>query len=243
MGRRIYIGALAVVCATAFVAVVASSAGAATALETENTAFTCVAGVGTLNADCETGSSGTSGHVAITEGEVTETKVTSLNNPTLKVKLAGTNTTLTATGGVECSSCTLTNSTAGSAMHVTFSITITFWNVTINVTNCKVAGGKVKTKPLKARTLSPTKTTLEPVTGSVVAEVVLENSGGTCPLLGVSPVVVEGHVDGAQNGAKMTFASVAGMLNVGAQTATLTGETTVSAKKSTDASFTPVSFT
>jgi len=230
--RRISILGLVAVCAMAFTAITASGAAAATAVETGNTAFTCIEGAGAhnTNSDCQPGSTGNFGHVAIAEGEETGLQLTKLTNPQLSVTIGLVPTVLTATG-VECKNCMAHNQTAGGVMDVTGSGgTVLFTGVTTNVNHCAVVGGQVETKPLKVTTLSPTKAALEStVAEEIMAEFSFENSGGTCPLVPNNPIKVKGHADGTLSGAKVTFNTGAGELTVGTQTAHLTGEATVTA--------------
>ena len=260
--RRISILGLVAVCAMALAAVMASAAAATpTTVETGNTAFTCV-NSGTnegankfTDKDCVTvnNASGTFWHKKIAENESTELKLTKETNPTLKSKVGLATVTLTATG-VNCVSCVAKNQTAAGTMDVTGSGgKIEFTGVTVSTTNCAAEGlpegggagtlGTVTTHKLKLTTLSPTKASLEPETGTVVAEFNFVNSGGTCPLTPNNPIKVEGHADGTLAGAIVTFETVAGMLSIGSQTFTLTSRATMSGRANSAEGFKPVSLT
>jgi hypothetical protein len=246
MSKRIGLVALAALCAVALSAVAASGASAA-----GTTAFTCVsqAGGAFKNAHCNNSAAAEEGawaHKAIAEGETTQLTTTAVGTTELKVKIAGANTVLKATG-VECVGCHFKNQidpTSGVMSAMGEGGHLKYTGVTINVASCKVKGGTVTTKPLTLTTFAEggaLKATVAPVTPKVEAIIETENNGtSTCTL--PAEIIVEGHATGTAHGATASFETGAGELNVGAQTATLKGEITVSGGP-TEAAHGPVALT
>ena len=241
MSRRIALVGLAAACAMAFSAVMA--AGAVAAPTESNTAFTCVAGQGTLDAHCDPGTSGTSGHVAIKAGESTQLTLTQISpTTTLKTTIGGSEFILTATGA-ECVECMAENheevvggktvmDVQGSGGHIHYT------GVTTNVPSCIVKGGVVDTRPLKFTTTTATTALLEPVTPSTMA--VIEFEPGC--FAGAS-ITVTGIARGTAKGATATFATGKEELLVGKQKAELIGEATISAGLTGSGTMNPTSLT
>jgi len=220
MSKRIALVGLAALCAMAFSAVMAQGAFAA-----GETAYTCIPGAGEHNTDahCDPGSTGTSGHVAITED--TQLTLHGIGNSLLKTKIAGGKVTLTATG-VECVECMAHNQEVGGVMDVTGTGGhIRYTGVTISTAGCTVVNEEVNTEPLKVTTISANTAEVAPATeGNPEAKIHL-NVGCT---LGTE-IIVTGHADGVATGATAKFATGAGELLVGEQEAKLEGEVTVEA--------------
>jgi hypothetical protein len=81
------------------------------------TGYTCVAGSGAANtnADCESSSTGTSGHVAVAANTPTTLTVNKVTNWTLGGKIFGANVELTASG-VDCVGCQAESREVGGVM-------------------------------------------------------------------------------------------------------------------------------
>jgi hypothetical protein len=244
MSRRITIVGLAALCALAFGAISASGASAAGA-----TAYTCVAGGGgaNTNADCQPGSSGTSGHVAIAANTPTTLILNSLSEQKLATKIFGATVELIATG-VECVECTGENKepTAGNMEVVGKGGHLRYTGVRVAGTqgeNCTVfedkpnaeegLQGVITTTPLKVSATSPTAATIAPETGTELAHFIIETKSGTHPAVcnitgtftvsGTAPVTLNGAVVTAN----VTKAS--GFLTVAGEPASLKGEATAEA--------------
>jgi hypothetical protein len=202
---------LAALCALALSAISASAASAGT------TGFTCVEG-GTAGPNrfseehCKTVDNTTPGkwgHVAISEKTTLSLK--SLTSVVLASKIFGAFIELTATG-VECVGCTAENKEVGGVMEVTGSGgTLTLLGVKVAglEEKCEVVGTKaedITTKPLKFTTTSSTGVTLEPVTGTLLAEAAINSKAGkSCPLAGFGNLKVTGKAFASINGATLTF--------------------------------------
>jgi hypothetical protein len=221
---------LAALCALALSAVAASGASAGT------TAFTCVAGQGAANtnADCQPGSTGTSGHVGIAANTSTTLKLNKLTNPVLTGKLFGATAELSATG-VECVSCHAENKEVGGVMEFTGKGALTFTGVKVVglESKCVVESAKpedIGTKPLKFTTVSSGGLTFEPETGTTLAEFQIFNvPGQTCTvqglvkITGIAPVTLDGSK------LKVNITKASGLLQANGEKASLTGEGTIEA--------------
>lgn len=208
-----------------------AAGGAVAAPEVSNTVFTCIPGAGAANTDahCDPGSTGTSGHVAIPEGEETSLSLSPIGTSELSGKIAGAKVVLHATGFecVECMGGNHSEVVAGeTVMDVTGQGKIRFTGVTVNVPSCKVKNEEVASEPLKITTLSPTKAELSPVSGTVVKVIHFVNNGSeTCTL--PAEVVVTGHATGTLKGSTLIINTGANELHFGAQEAKITGEFTL----------------
>jgi hypothetical protein len=199
MSKRHTILGFAALCTLTLGVFPASSAFAGT------TAFTCVSGAGAANtnADCEPGSTGTSGHEAIAEGTSTTATYNKLTNPVLTGKLFGAPVELQATGA-ECVSCSVANKEVGGVMEVTGAGgQLKFTGVTaVGLPKCVVNGGSITTEKLKFTSTSVAGLTLEPETGTTLAKFSI--TGSECTVAG-SNITVTGRAFGSLNGAKLTF--------------------------------------
>jgi hypothetical protein len=130
-------------------------------------------------------------------------KYNRLTNPVLTGKLFGATVELTATG-VECVGCTAENKESGGVMEVTGTgAQVTFSGVSvIGLPKCTVVGpetGKVLTEKLKFTTTAVGGATLEPVSGTTLAE--FDITGAGCTVAG-NNIEVAGKVAVTMNGAK-----------------------------------------
>ncbi len=249
MSRRMTIIGLAALCALALSAVAATGASAGT------TAFTCVSGGAAgpnkfTDEDCVTvnNTTGTFGHTAIPPNTLTTLKINKLTNPKLEGKLFGANVTLEGTG-VECVGCSAENKEVGGVMEVTGTGgTLTFTGVKVVglEEKCEVVGTKVEditTKPLKFTTTVSTGATLEPETGTTLAEFSIKaKTGKECSVAG-SNFKVTGKSAATLKGAKLTVnvTKESGELKLEGEKAALKGEGTVVA--GTGGVFHPVALT
>jgi hypothetical protein len=163
---------------------------------------------------CAPGTKGALGHAAtdanhgIPAGEATGLTIKSTANPILKAKLFGAEVEFAATS-VECVNCMAENKEVGGVMEVTGSSgTLTFSGVKVVglETKCTVEGPTaemVTAKPLKFTTTSFSGATLEPETGTTLAEFnIVANSGQTCNVDGL--IKITGTVPAALSGSKLT---------------------------------------
>ena len=245
MRRQIVLVGLTTACAIALGA--SLPLGASAAPTESNTGFTCVAGKGTLDAHCDPGSSGTSGHVAVKAGESTQLTLANIGNWILHTTIAASEFTVTATGA-ECVECMAENheevvegktvmDVTGSGGHLRFT------GATTNLANCVVKNGEWITKPLKMTSTAATgskNVVLEPVTPPIFAVIEFASSP-VCPL--GSSITVNGIAHGTTKGATVTVSTGAGELTVGKQVASLTGEGTLSAGTTGSGTMNPVSLT
>ena len=232
---------LAALFAIAISAVMA--AGAVAAPTESNTAFTCVAGSGTLDAHCDPGSSGTSGHVAIKTGESTQLTLTQIGfTTTFKTTIGGSEFIFTATGA-ECVECMAENheevvggktvmDVQGSGGHLHYS------GVTTNVPTCIFKKGEINTKPLKFTTTTAATALIEPVTPSTVA--VIEFEPGC--FAGAS-ITITGVMRWTASGATARFETGKEELFVGKQKLEVIGEATLRAGLTGSGTMNPVSLT
>jgi hypothetical protein len=231
MSRRISIVGLAVLCAMALSAVAASGASAA-----GTTAFTCVAGGGAhnTNADCQPGSTGTSGHEAIAANTSTTLSLTQLGNAKLTGTLFAATVELEATG-VECVECKAENKEVGGVMEVTGSGgRLRFTGVTVvGLPNCEVENKTVTTEPLKFTTTSAAGVTLEPVTGTLLSKLTIKEIAATCNVKGTFKV--EGKAAGTLNGSVLSVnvTKASKELTLEGEKASLKGEATAKASNGT----------
>jgi hypothetical protein len=224
---------LVALCALALSAFAASGASAGT------TAFTCVkGGTGFTEEHCKTkGAPGEFGHVAITEK--TTLALTSLTNPVLTGKLFGATVELAATG-VECIECTAENKEVGGVMEVTGSggyLTFTGVKVVGLETKCEARdtgkGEDVMTELLKFTTTSSAGATLEPVTGTILAEFdIVAKPGQSCSVAGTG-LKVTGKAATTVSGATLTVnvTKASGELKLEGEPASMKGEATITAGK------------
>jgi hypothetical protein len=250
MYRRMTSIGITALCALTAAAVTASGATAGTPVTQGNAAFTCIEGAGAhnTNGDCQPGSTGSFGHKGIAEGVSTGLALDKLNNPVLVTKIGLVTVTLTGKGPVDCIECMAENRTdpGTGVMDVTGTGgRLRFTEVAVSTSNCGVKSvtgdaGVVETEPLKLTTLSPTKATIEPAAGDVVAE--FNFTGASCPLTGSNPIKIKGHADGTLNGAVIKFETDTGELTIGTQVAHLNGEATATAGV-TGAEYHPVALT
>ena len=246
MNRRMTIIALAALCALALSAIAASGASAGT------TAYTCVVapGVGShfSDEDCkniDNVTPGKFGHVAIASNQKTTTKTVSTGFWSLFGKLFGANVELSATG-VECVGCSGENKEVGGVMEVTGTggkLRFTGVKVVGAESVCTVVGsatGTITTQPLKFTTTLVTGVTLEPVTGTLLAE--FNITGGSCPVSGTG-IKATGRARVTLAGAKLTFnvTKASEELKLEGEKATLKGEGT--AEAGSGATHHPVSLT
>jgi hypothetical protein len=224
VSRRIAIIGSAALFALALSAISASGASAGA------TAFLCWPGEGgkNTNSDCEPGSTGISGHVAITPKSITALSYLGLAVPTLTGKLFGATIQISVPVGESCVGCTGENKEVGGVMEFagTGKIQFTMPRVVGAETKCTVP--PITTKPLKFTTTSVAGVTLEPATGTLLAE--FEITGAECPFA-AEHIKVTGKAFGAANGAKLTFnvTKASEELKLEGEKAALTGIATVSA--------------
>jgi hypothetical protein len=253
MSRRITLVGLAALCALAFGAISASGASAGA------TAFTCVAGGGTANtnADCQPGSSGTSGHVSIAANTSTTLTLNGTGTQELEAKIFGATVTLQATG-LECVGCTGENKETGGVMEVTGSggslkysgVSIAGslgFSCVVYEDNAGVLGtqGVIRTTPLKVSTNKVGAATIAPVTGTPLAHFFIATNSNShltvCPLTGTFTIF--GTVPVTTSGARVTanVTKASGSLTVEGEKASLKGEST--AEAGSGATHHPISLT
>jgi hypothetical protein len=225
-----------VLCVMAMSAVMASGAAATTLVTQGNTAFTCVAGAGehNTNNDCQPGSTGNFGHVAIAEGTSTGLALDKLTNLELTIRIGLTNVVFTVHGAVDCIECMAENHSAGGVMDVTGTGgRLRFTEVTVSPASCGVESitgeaGVIETEPLHLTTLSTTRATIEPAEeGGAITK--FKFTGASCPLTGLGTISITGHADGTLKGAVAKFETGTGELMIGTQIVHLNGEATATA--------------
>jgi hypothetical protein len=241
MKKRMIILGLAALCALGLTAISASPAFAGA------TAFACIEGAGehNTNADCQPGSSGSAGHLAIGPNVTAALKFNKLTNPILIGKLFGAEVELTATG-FECIGCLAENKEVAGVMEVVSvggKLTLTGVKVVGLESKCEVVGTKsedITTKEVKFTTTVATGVTLEPVAGTTLAEFnIVSKPSQTCVVAGSLQVTGKGTA--SLSGAKLTISitKASGELLLNSEKASLKAEATVEA----DAGFHPVSLT
>ncbi len=245
MNRRFTIIGVAVLCALALSAIAATGASAGT------TAFTCVnegpfVGANKFTEEhCKTvnNTTGTWGHRTVAAGETTVITLTSLTNPKLEGKLFGANVTLEATG-VECIECSFENREVEIAGVKTMEVVgpaagdaaghLTFTGVKVVglEEKCEVVGTKaedISTMPLKFTTTVSTGATLEPATGTILAEFGIKaKTGKECSVAG-SGFKVTGSSKATLSGATLNVnvTKESGELKLEGEKAALKGEATL----------------
>jgi hypothetical protein len=222
--------------------VIAAAAIAAAGASAAATAYTCVSGgTGFGNADCTAAGSGFHDE-AFPANTSTGLQVKTLGASTqvLRFEEFGVEIELTATG-VECVECMIENSTAGAEMEVKGGPTIEegvpvggilrYSGVVVSGslgTTCQVKGGVIRTAPLAITANATNSLTIQPNSGTVVAEFELKNKPGkVCLISGL--LELEGSARGAVAGAEVTFNTGEGELTINEETASLVGTITLSA--------------
>jgi hypothetical protein len=236
MKRRMSGVGLTLLLGVALAAILAPGASAAA------TAYTCESGgTGFGNADCST--AGTGFHDEAFPANTStglQVKTLGASLQVLRFEEFGAEIELTATG-VECVECMVENSTAGAEMEVKGGPTIEeevpvgevlrYSGVAISGslgTTCQVKGGVIRTEPLAITANATNSLTIQPNSGTVVAEFEIKNKPGhVCVIPGL--LKLEGLARGNVAGAEVTFNTGEGELTIAEESASLIGTTTLSA--------------
>jgi hypothetical protein len=234
---------LAVLCASAFGAISASSASAG------GWFYTCVEHAPTQQGkdkyedkDCKTPDniSGEYGHVSYSEW--TTWKIDPMTNTVITGKLFGASVEIQATG-VECVECKTENKEVGGVKEATGTGKLELTGVTaVGLPACTVNSGKITTQNLKFTTTSETGLTLEPETGTLFAE--FNITGASCTVAG-SNIKITGKAFASASGAQFTInvTKASEELKLEGEKATLKALWTLTAGKPFSGEHHPISLT